>query len=73
LIVFLDSQERPGAHNTPSRPINVSAFSLSKRTGITDPHRYLKKGTGLGGTLVRQHNIKTPLLNHNYGRKQEEG
>lgn len=45
-------QERPGAHNLPSRAIDVSAFSLAKRTGPTDPHHFLKKGTGLGGTLV---------------------
>jgi hypothetical protein len=34
--------------------VNVSAFSLSKKQPLPDPHHYLKKGTGLGGTLVSQ-------------------
>jgi hypothetical protein len=46
-------KERPGGHfSGPSLPIDVSAFSHSKKTMKVDPHEYVKKGTGLGGTIV---------------------
>lgn len=46
-------KERPGGHFTgPSYPIDVSAFSHSKKTTKVDPHDYIKKGTGLGGTVM---------------------
>jgi hypothetical protein len=49
-------KERPGGHFPgPSVPVDVSAFSHSKRTGKTDPHEFVKKGTGLGGTVMVSH------------------
>jgi hypothetical protein len=46
-------KERPGGHfSGPSLPIDVSAFSHSKKTFKVDPHEYVKKGTGLGGTVM---------------------
>lgn len=42
---------RPGGHETlPAKPIDISAFSLSKRTDKPDPTHYVKKGTGSGGS-----------------------
>jgi hypothetical protein len=42
----------PGSHqNVPSRDIDVSAFSLSKRTKKEVPDTFLKKGSGFGGAL----------------------
>ena len=47
-------QRIPGSHqNVPSRDIDVSAFSLSKRTKKEVPDTFLKKGSGFGGALVR--------------------
>ncbi|CAM9256433.1 unnamed protein product [Scytosiphon promiscuus] len=44
---------RPGGHDTlPAKPIDVSAFSYSKRTAHQSPHSFLKRGTGNGGTVI---------------------
>lgn len=44
---------KPGGHETvPKRQIDISAFSLSKRTGKVDPSRFLEKKTGNGGTML---------------------
>lgn len=45
--------DRPGGHHHgPSQEINVGAFSHCKKTTKSDPHDYIKKGTGLGGTVA---------------------
>lgn len=55
--VFIGScwhvQLRPGGHDTlPAKPIDVSAFSYSKRTAHQSPLSFLKRGTGNGGTVI---------------------
>lgn len=46
-------QLRPGGHDTlPAKPIDVSAFSYSKRTAHQSPLSFLKRGTGNGGTVI---------------------
>lgn len=45
--------ERAGSHDVvPTRNIDPSAFSYSKKTGKPDPMNFTKKYTGTGGTLV---------------------
>ncbi len=47
------AQLRPGGHDTlPAKPIDVSAFSYSKRTNHQSPLSFLKRGTGNGGTVI---------------------
>jgi len=44
---------RAGSHDAiPTRPVDISAFSYSKRTQKADPHVFVRKGTGSGGMLV---------------------
>jgi len=44
---------KAGGHETvPRRSIDVSAFSLSRKTGRIEPQQFIKKGTGNGGTLL---------------------
>jgi hypothetical protein len=46
-------QQRAGGHDTLiAKPIDISAFSFSKRTTKAAPTGFLKRGTGMGGTLV---------------------
>mmetsp|Transcript_21067 Transcript_21067/g.21763 ORF Transcript_21067/g.21763 Transcript_21067/m.21763 type:complete len:301 (+) Transcript_21067:88-990(+) len=53
VTITANIKERPGGHfSGPSYPIDVSAFSHSKKTTKVDPHDYVKKGTGLGGTVI---------------------
>lgn len=48
-----NGQLRPGGHDTlPAKPIDVSAFSYSKRTAHQSPLSFLKRGTGNGGTVI---------------------
>ncbi|CAM9538606.1 unnamed protein product [Ascophyllum nodosum] len=48
-------QVRPGGHDIlAAKPIDVSAFSYSKRTAQRNPRSFLKRGTGNGGTAVPQ-------------------
>jgi len=58
-------KERAGGHNFVEKNVNVSAFSLSKKTLKQVPTNFLKKGTGLGGTLVAptpvEPKIKKPI------------
>ena len=50
---FVRAQLRPGGHDTlPAKPIDVSAFSYSKRTAHQSPLSFLKRGTGNGGTVI---------------------
>lgn len=50
---WFNSQLRPGGHDTlPAKPIDVSAFSYSKRTAHQNPLSFLKRGTGNGGTVI---------------------
>ena len=35
-----------------AKPIDVSAFSYSRKTLHQDPHCFLKRGTGNGGTVI---------------------
>ena len=45
--------ERPGGHPSgPSIEINVNAFSHCKKTNKPDPNEFIKRGTGLGGTVT---------------------
>ena len=48
---ILSIKEKPGANTFPSKAIDISAFSLSKKHAPENPHAFLRKGTGLGGTL----------------------
>ena len=41
---------RPGGHDQPVKPIDVSAFSFSKTTSRKGPKKFQRKGTGLAGT-----------------------
>jgi len=44
---------RAGGHdNIPTKPIEISAFSHSKRIDRPDPHQFTRKGDGNGGTMV---------------------
>eukprot|EP00602_Paraphysomonas_sp_CaronLab_P009508 CAMPEP_0185018840 /NCGR_PEP_ID=MMETSP1103-20130426/1508_1 /TAXON_ID=36769 /ORGANISM="Paraphysomonas bandaiensis, Strain Caron Lab Isolate" /LENGTH=280 /DNA_ID=CAMNT_0027548845 /DNA_START=149 /DNA_END=991 /DNA_ORIENTATION=- len=46
-------KERPGGHHIGSSvDVDVSAFSHSKKTAKPNPASSLKRGTGLGGTVV---------------------
>lgn len=49
---FSKIRSRPGVHSTSTQPIDVSAFSFSKRTEKPSPEKYVKKHTGFGGTIV---------------------
>ena len=49
---FSKIRVRPGANVSPAMPIDVSAFSFSKRTEKPSPEKYVKKHTGFGGTMV---------------------
>ncbi|KAL7539918.1 hypothetical protein ACHAXR_009707 [Thalassiosira sp. AJA248-18] len=43
---------RPGGHEAlPQKDLDVSAFSFCKKTDRKTPNRFMRKGTGLGGTL----------------------
>mmetsp|Transcript_28855 Transcript_28855/g.42515 ORF Transcript_28855/g.42515 Transcript_28855/m.42515 type:complete len:312 (-) Transcript_28855:493-1428(-) len=43
---------RPGGHDElPNKPLDVSAFSYSKSTHKKVPSKFMRKGTGAGGTL----------------------
>ena len=45
---------KPGGHEcVPSRDIDISAFSYSKKTPKGDTSVFLKRKTGNGGTMVR--------------------
>jgi len=49
----LVSTVRPGGHDTiPRRPVDPSAFSLSKKIEKPSPDNFQKKGTGTGGTVA---------------------
>jgi len=51
---FARIKERAGSHERiPTKEVDVSAFSFSKNTGKPSPKEFVKKGTGLGGTLPR--------------------
>jgi hypothetical protein len=43
---------RAGAHDTRVKPVDISAFSFSKRTSRQSPEKFVKKHTGFGGMLV---------------------
>jgi hypothetical protein len=46
---------RAGSHDTcKPRPTDISAFSLSKKIEKPSPNNFQKKGTGTGGTVVKQ-------------------
>ncbi|CAM9331599.1 unnamed protein product [Phaeothamnion confervicola] len=63
-------KQRPGGHDSlPSKPIEVSAFSFSKRTNKPIPTSFLKRGTGGGGTLVSQR----PASSHLPPEKGDDG
>lgn len=50
---FAAIKQRPGGHEiVPAKPIEVSAFSLQKRTPKSDPRTYLRRGTGTGGAIA---------------------
>lgn len=52
---------RAGSHEKlPAKPVDPSAFSLSKITPHANPNDFVKKGTGSGGMLVSRRAI-TPL------------
>jgi len=54
---------RAGGHDTiPAKPLDVSAFSYSKRTDKPSPHDFQKKGTGTGGTMVLTLEITSIIL-----------
>jgi len=43
---------RPGGHEAlPMKDLDVSAFSFCKKTGKKTPDRFMRKGSGTGGTL----------------------
>ena len=51
--IVIKIQTRAGGHsNVPTKAIDISAFSLSKRTGKVEPTDYVKKGTGNGGMMI---------------------
>ncbi len=53
LLFFLCQTIRPGGHDLlPERPIDKSAFSLSRKTETPQPHNFIRKGTGGGGSLM---------------------
>lgn len=54
LLLHLSFEQlRPGGHDTlPAKPIDVSAFSYSRRTTHQNPQSFLKRGTGNGGTVI---------------------
>lgn len=75
-IVVLDQtttlQLRPGGHDTlPAKPIDVSAFSYSKRTAHQSPLSFLKRGTGNGGTVIPFGSVDEPTASS--GTKKAEG
>uniref|UniRef100_A0A7S2UTZ0 Uncharacterized protein n=1 Tax=Fibrocapsa japonica TaxID=94617 RepID=A0A7S2UTZ0_9STRA len=46
-------KDRPGGHEIiKPRNVDVGAFAVTKTTAKPTPDRFLKKGTGLGGTLT---------------------
>jgi len=54
---------RAGSHeNVPSKSIDVSAFSFSKRTSKMSPTEFTRKGSGNGGTMVpKPEKVLTPF------------
>jgi len=57
----------------PSKQVDVSAFSFSKRTGKALPTEFVKKGTGNGGTMVRIKGNETTLGSTNCRSNSLEG
>lgn len=58
---------RPGGHDTLSaKPIDISAFSYSRKTAQQNPQSFLKRGTGNGGTVI-------PATSRAAGGGQEAG
>lgn len=52
---------RPGGHEAlPKKPLDVSAFSFSKKTGRKTPDQFIRRGTGPGGTLRPSKKYETP-------------
>ena len=52
---------RPGGHEAlPQKPLDVSAFSFSKKTGRKTPDQFIRRGTGSGGTLRPSKKDETP-------------
>lgn len=52
---------RAGGHDTiPTRPTDISAFSLSREIERPDPHNFTKKGTGSGGTIISKKDAPAP-------------
>jgi len=50
---FSRIKDRPGGHsNVPTKPVEISAFSYSRKTSRPSPTGFMKKHTGFGGTLV---------------------
>lgn len=50
---FAAIKHRPGGHEIiPAKPIDVSAFSLAKKTPKADPRGFLRRGTGTGGAIT---------------------
>ena len=50
---FAAIKSKAGGHETvPRRNVDVSAFSLSRKTGRVDPHEFTRKGSGNGGTML---------------------
>ncbi len=47
--------------NIPTKEIDSSAFSHSKRLDKADPHSFVRKGDGNGGTMVPK---PKPVLTH---------
>lgn len=52
MIVVVIQARAGGYDGLPSRDIDVSAFSYSKKTVKSDPKEFIKKHSGFGGTLV---------------------
>lgn len=52
-IKFSPLQTRAGSHDhVPTKPVDISAFSYSKRLDKPDPNSFTKKGEGNGGSMV---------------------
>lgn len=53
---------RPGGHETlPHKDLDVSAFCFNKKTERKTPTKFIRKGTGSGGTLKPPKKDETPL------------
>lgn len=49
---------RAGGHDSlPVRPIEISAFSYSKQTGVVSPTNFTKRGSGFGGSMTSSQKI----------------